>query len=189
MTSSRKSSIGALVLIAAVSALVFSLQASGAGSDHGRGHHRGHGKGHGHGNGHKLLQTNLIGNLAGELPGTTADAPIHGIATAGRSWSIKRGSASLSRGGKFRLSVRGLVLASGAAIGTNGGIATVQAALFCGADTETTPAFKSDPVPFSADGDARVRAHIAVPSRCIRPVVLVLIANGTRFIAASGFTS
>ena len=177
--TSRKSSIGAFVVVVAVSALVFSLQASGARSDHG----------HGNGNGHKLLQTNLIGNNAGELAGRPADAPIHGITTAGRSWNVDRGSASLSKGGKFRLRVRGLVLASGSAIGTNGGIATVQAALFCGPDTETTPAFVSAPVPFSADGDARVKAHIAVPSRCIRPVVLVLIANGTRFIAASGFTS
>jgi hypothetical protein len=177
--TSRKSSIGAFVVAVAVSALVFSLQASGARSDHG----------HGNGNGHKLLQTNLIGNNAGELAGRPADAPIHGITTAGRSWNVDRGSASLSKGGKFRLRVRGLVLASGSAIGTNGGIAAVQAALFCGPDTETTPAFVSAPVPFSADGDARVKAHIAVPSRCIRPVVLVLIANGTRFIAASGFTS
>ena len=176
MRFTKKSFLGVLL----VAAVVF---VAAAAADHGRG--RGNDD---HG---KLVRTTLIGNRAGEAggPADPADEAMHGLATAGRSWNLDRGSASFSEHGKFRLRVRGLVLASGAAIGTTAGIPAVQGALFCGNSSETTPVFKSDPVPFSSAGDARVRGHAAVPSRCAKPVFVVLIAGTNRFIALSGFTS
>jgi hypothetical protein len=175
--SFTKKSFLAVLLVAAV---VF---VAAAAADHGNGK-----RGGDHG---KLFSTTLIGNRAGEAggPSDPADEPIHGLTTAGRSWNLKRGTASLSQHGKFRLRVRGLVLASGSAIGTTAGIPAVQAALFCGNNSETTPVFMSDPVPFSSEGNARVKGKATVPSRCAKPVVVVLIAGTTRFIALSGFTT
>ena len=71
MTFSKKSLVGLMLSVAAVSALVFSLQAGAS-----RGHHEKHGK---------LFSSGLVGNVL-------ADAPIHGVSRAGAPWVLKRGT-------------------------------------------------------------------------------------------------
>ena len=168
MTFSKKSLVGLLFSVAAVSALVFSLQAGAS-----RGHHEKHGK---------LFSSGLVGNVL-------ADAPIHGVSRAGAPWVLKRGTVKLNRNGRFELRVKGLVLAAN---GTTGTVTMIAASFFCSPDSNTTPAFTAGPVPLASDGDARIREKVTLPSRCLAPVVLVRIqgaAGPGSFIAASGLTS
>jgi hypothetical protein len=169
MTVSKKSFLGALLVVAASSALVFSLQAGASGR-----HHEGHGK---------LFGSGLVGNVL-------ADSPIHGVNRAGAPWVLDKGSVKLSRNGRFQLRVKGLVLASN---GTTGPVTMIAASFFCAPDSNTVAAFTAGPVPLAADGDARIRETVTVPSRCLAPVVLVRIQPATgppsSYIAASGFTN
>ena len=166
MTVSKRSFLAVFVLVAASSALVFSLQAGASG-----GHHEGHGK---------LFRSGLVGNLL-------TDPPIHGVTRAGAEWVLKKGTATLGRNGKFNLRVKGLVLTS---TGTTGTVTTITASLFCAPDSDTAAKFVAGPVPLESDGDARIHQDVTVPSRCLAPVVLVHPNGGaTRYIAVSGFKS
>jgi len=171
MRISKKSFLAVIALVAAASALVFTLAAN---ADHGR---RGDDD---HGVRGKLFATRLVGSIL-------ADPPIHGVTRGGVPWDLERGRATLDRNGRFKLRVSGLVIA-----GTDnpGGVTSLSASLFCAPDSNTAPAFTAGPAPLSSDGDARLREHVAVPSRCLAPVVLVH-PNGlaTRYIAVSGFAS
>ena len=64
---------------------------------------------------------------------------IHGVGACLDAWSLEKGSMSLGQGGKFELEVEGLLIASGPFTGTTGPVIGIDAALFCGADTNTTP--------------------------------------------------
>jgi hypothetical protein len=166
MAFSKKSFLGMILVVAASSALVFSLQAGASG-----GHHEGHGK---------LFRSGLVGNLL-------TDPPIHGVTRAGAEWVLKKGTATLGRNGKFNLRVKGLVLTS---TGTTGTVTTITASLFCAPDSDTAAKFVAGPVPLEPDGDARIHQDVTVPSRCLAPVVLVHPNGGaTRYIAVSGFKS
>jgi hypothetical protein len=166
MAFSKKSFLGMILVVAASSALVFSLQAGASG-----GHHEGHGK---------LFRSGLVGNLL-------TDPPIHGVTRAGAEWVLKKGTATLGRNGKFNLRVKGLVLTSS---GTTGTVTTITASLFCAPDSDTGAKFVAGPVPLEPDGDARIHQEVTVPSRCLAPVVLVHPNGGaTRYIAVSGFKS
>ncbi len=165
MTLSKKSFLGAIVVVAASAALVFSLQAGAS-----RGHHERHGK---------LFSSSLVGNLL-------TDPPIHGVTRAGAEWKLKRGTAQLSRHGKFDLRVKRLVLVT---TGNPGTVTTITASFFCAPDSNAAAAFTAGPVALEADGDAHIHQHVTVPSRCLSPVVLVHPNGGaTRYIAVSGLT-
>jgi hypothetical protein len=172
MRISKKSLVAVIALVAAASALVFALAAN---ADHGR-----RGGDDDHGVRGKLFVTRLVGSVL-------ADPAIHGVTRGGVPWDLKRGNATLDRDGRFKLRLRRLVIA-----GTDnpGGVTSVSASLFCAPDSSAAPAFTTGPVPLSSDGDARIKQHVALPARCLAPVVLVH-PNGlaTRYIAASGFAS
>jgi hypothetical protein len=160
-----------LTAAAAVAAMIF---AAGAAADHGgRGDHHGHG----HGRGHAIL----LAHLAGSVP---SDPPIHGVLAGNVPWD-GGARATLNGRGRFELRVRGLVITG---MGNPGPVTSVSASLFCAPDSDTTPAFTTGSVPLSAHGNARIRAHVTVPDRCLAPVLLVHPNGGTaRYIAASGF--
>jgi hypothetical protein len=107
---------------------------------------------------------------------------------------------SLGQGGKFELEVEGLLVASGPFTGTTGPVIGIDAALFCGADTNTTPAATTGVFPLSADGDASIETTLALPSSCLAPIVLLnflksnppptpLTLITTRYIALTGFST
>ncbi|HLM37474.1 MAG TPA: hypothetical protein VK287_06795 [Gaiellaceae bacterium] len=165
MAFSKKSFLGMILVVAASSALVFSLQAGASGR-----HHEGHGK---------LFRSGLVGNLL-------TDPPIHGVTRAGAEWVIDKSRVTLSRNGKFDLRVKGLVLTI---TGTTGTVTTITASFFCAPDSDSAAKFVAEPVPLEPDGDARIHQTVTVPSRCLAPVVLVHPnGNATRYIAVSGFT-
>jgi hypothetical protein len=96
---------------------------------------------------------------------------------------------SLGQGGRFELEVEGLVVA---ATGTASPVTDISAALFCGADTNTTPAATTGFVPISTNGDAEIETTVTLPSSCVAPIVVVNFAKGpthipTRYIALTGF--
>jgi hypothetical protein len=131
--------------------------------------------GHDHGN-RTLLKASVVGSLP-------TDPTFHAVLPGGAPWDGV-GRVDVRRKGRLELRIRGLVIPG---TGT-GPVTTVSASLFCGADTETTPAATSEPAPLAADGDARIRDRsFAVPQTCLAPIVLVHPnGNTTRYIALTG---
>jgi hypothetical protein len=119
------------------------------------------------------------------------DPTIHGVGPCADPWSLEKGSVRLGEDGKFELKVEGLVVT---ALGTTGPVTGIDAALFCGADSNTTPAATTGVFPLSTEGDASIKTTVALPSTCLAPIILVNFAKGstlitTRYIALTGFTS
>jgi hypothetical protein len=124
-------------------------------------------------------------------PCTAGGPTIHGVGPCLDSWSLEEGSVSLGAGGRLDLEVEGLVVT---ATGTASPVTDISAALFCGADTNTTPAATTEFVPISTDGDASIETTVTLPSACVAPIVVVNFAKGpthitTRYIALTGFAS
>jgi hypothetical protein len=162
----RKISFLAAALVAAV---VF---VAAAAADHGD-----HGRKHGHPQ-RPLLHQHLVGSIL-------SDPPIHGAARGGLPWQ-GGGEATLDRHGRFEAEIHGLVIPS---MGNPGPVTTITVSLYCAPDSSGA-AFTTDPMPLSPHGNAHVRQHVTVPSRCLAPVVLVH-PNGAAaaYIAATGFAS
>ena len=169
--SFTKKSFLAAVLVAAV---VFAAAAAAA--DHGGRGHRGRDHGHGH---KTVLRQHLVGSIL-------SDQAIHGVVRGGLPW-LGGGDAKLDRRGRFEARIRGLIIPS---LGNAGPVATITISLYCSPDSGSTAAFTTQPVPLSQNGNARVRQHVTVPSRCLAPVLLVH-PNGAAgaYIAATGFTT
>lgn len=162
--SFTKKAFLAAVLVAAV---VFVAAAAADHGDRGRGEH------------HQrvLLHQRLVGSIL-------SDPPIHGVVRGGLPWQ-GGGEASLERRGRFEARIRGLVIPG---MGNPGPVTTITISLYCAPDSSSAPAFTTDPVPLSAQGDAHVRQHVTVPPRCLAPVLLVHPNGGAAaYIAATGF--
>src|SRR5262245_38373372 len=151
-------------LILAVVLVLGAVLAGAALADHGGSDENGKG-----------LQTRLVGSIL-------SDPAIHGVTRGSVPWA-GGGVASLERSGRFEVSIEGLVVA-----GTNGtdGVRSIRVSLFCAPNSGTTPAFTTRAVRLSSEGEARVRKDVALPARCLAPVVLVHPnGNLARYIAAS----
>ena len=128
----------------------------------------------------------LHSTLAGNNPNIT----IGGVESAGSPWTVKSGFASLDASGKLHVKVHSLILP---ATGDAGPVTAVSASLVCGGSGGTVQS-ETASVALSMKGDANLRGHIAVPSLCFAPIVLVHIAatNGSpvpqpgAWIAATG---
>jgi hypothetical protein len=168
MQPTKRSAIGLLSATAlGWSAITGAMSAIGD-SDHGR--HRG--------------QTLFRATLAPSVP---SDPVLHGVAPGGLPWVLDSGQARLRHDGRLSVRVRGLVLPGPPGNGTPGPITTVNASLYCGADT-TAAAATTATVPLSSAGDARIDERVTLPAKCLAPVVLVHPNGGaTAYIAASGF--
>ena len=127
--------------------------------------------------GRKLLDARLVG-----LP--TAGHTLLGVAAGGLPWVLDEGSARLRADGRLQVEVDHLVLAAGGAAGTNP-IPTAVAIVACdgGATLVTT-----DPVPYSATGDAEINTTVRLPSPCLAPVVFFagVTGAGPRWFAVTG---
>ena len=128
--------------------------------------------------------------LHSTLAGNNPKIVIGGVESAGSPWTVKNGLASLDATGKLHVRVRDLILP---ATGDAGPVTAVSASLVCGGSGGTVQS-ETAPVPLSMKGNANLHGHIAVPSLCFGPVVLVHIAaaNGNPipqpgpWIAATG---
>ena len=100
------------------------------------------------------------------MPG---EAAFHGVNPGGVPWVLDRGEVRLNGDDELELQVEGLVIPKPAGDGTAGGVKTISASLYCGADANTTAADTTRQVPLSRDGDARIRDRsFAVPSTALR---------------------
>jgi hypothetical protein len=163
MSLTKRSFLAAVLVAAAVFV-------TAAAADHG-----GRGRGEHHGS---LLQQRLVGSIL-------SDQPIHGVTRGGVPWTGS-GTATLDRSGRFEVEIRDLLVA-----GTNntGPVTTVTVSLYCAPDSSAA-VFTTTSTPLSSHGDARIRQHVTVPSRCLAPVVLVHPNGGAgAYIMATGFKS
>ena len=167
------------VLVAAISTLSLAVAVGAFGSEKGdKGNKDGHGKRHGA----PLIKSSLA-------PSMPSDPTFHGVTPGGAPWALKRGEARLKAEGKLKLRVKGLVIPDPPGDNTPGEVLTISASLFCGADTNATPADTTEEVPISRDGDARIKdKSFNVPDTCLAPVILVH-PNGIpeRYIAVDGW--
>jgi hypothetical protein len=138
--------------------------------------------GHDGGRGHERHRDAAVLN-ASLAPSVPIDPVLNGSAAGGAPWVLRDGEAQLSRGGRLRVSVRGLIIPS---LGTPGPVKMVSASLYCGG--ATTPVGTTPSAPISLTGNAKMQGQITVPAKCLAPVVLVH-PNGNMgvYIAASGF--
>lgn len=123
--------------------------------------------------------------------GTTTTATpnvVRGISPAGQIWRIADLDANVTTDGRIRVRGRGLLLAGGNGIGTNGG-QSVFATLFCG-PTATAIASSSNQVgvALDSDGDFTINDVLSPlpPSSCETPVLLIRTAAGTHPWFAAG---
>jgi hypothetical protein len=153
-----------------------------------RGKHHGKNKGHddrGRHNGNAVLRAALFGSKTTPHGGPT----LFTVPPGGVDWVINGPSkAKVSRDGRVRVRIRGLVFAEGPNVGKNT-LAQLAATVYCGGTSVGT----TKPVPFSPEGDARIDETLATapPSPCLVPAVLINPAPAgtavtTTYIAASG---
>jgi hypothetical protein len=109
---------------------------------------------------------------------------VRGINPALDPWRIRALSAEVKADGRIHVEGRGLLLAGGNAIGTNGGV-SVFASLICADGTvHSTPVAKA--VKLAADGDFTIDDVLSSPpsSSCNDPVLLIRnAATGVWFAA------
>jgi len=111
------------------------------------------------------------------------------IQPAGTPWVIRALSAEVKADGRIHVEGRGLLLAGGNEVGTNGG-ASVFATLICGPLPNGPFTFSSTPmanaVALAADGDFRIDDILSpAPSKgCDNPVLLIrTVPSGVWFTA------
>lgn len=104
---------------------------------------------------------------------------VFGVNPGGQPWVIRRLSAEVAQDGSVSVDGRGLLLAGGNGIGTNGG-QSVLARLFC-----RGMAHDSGLVPLREDGDFRIEGVLnpPPPSPCNTPVLLIVGGGGNWFAA------
>jgi hypothetical protein len=170
MRISKQVPVTVVAALAALSAALVVGALSAFGSD-------GHGKGHGG----QLIRESLA-------PSVPTDPVFHGVAAGGAPWVLDEGRVRLSTDGRLDLRVRGLVIPVAPGNGTPGPVNTINASLYCGADSDTMAAATTGQVPIARDGDARIVDHVTVPATCLSPVILVH-PNGiaTLYIAVDGW--
>jgi hypothetical protein len=104
---------------------------------------------------------------------------VQGVNPGGIPWVIARLTADIKTDGRISVDGRGLLLAGGDKVGTNGG-QSVKARLFCG-----TVASDSVLVPLQPNGDFRIDDVLSpLPANpCNTPVLLIVNGGGAWFAA------
>ena len=189
----RRALVAVAGALAAAGIAVPVTAASGDDGHHGRHHaegreveHHHHGDRHGR----KILRFHTMAPVDGPFVG--AGHPVRGLAGGGLPWELRRAHGSLRSDGWLRIDVRGLVLARKAPVpaaqqGTNP-IPQFRGAVSCltTASPDTGQTVFTDPMPASPTGDARIRAHLALPEPCVAPVVFVTSPTNAWFATTGG---
>ena len=182
-----------LIVTVAAGALAVAGGSTLADAHDGPGHHGGgdkHGKRHdrddrGHHKGNTILRSALFGSKTTAHGGPT----LFDVAPGGIDWVINgKSKAKVSRDGRVRVRIDGLVFAEGPNVGKNT-VPQLAATVYCGGTAVGT----TKAVAFSPEGDARIDETLATapPSPCLAPALLINPAPGGTpatavYIAASG---
>ncbi len=162
-----------VLVLVAVAALVFALNASGSSRDDGN-----RGKDGKDGDAGALIRSGLA-------PSVPTDPAFHGISAAGAPWVLRDSSVRLKADGELDIRIEGLVLT---ATGTAGPVTTVSASLLCGADAQAGPTATTRSFPLSQAGNARIDTRLQLPATCLAPIFVIHPNGGTtRYIAVSGW--
>jgi hypothetical protein len=167
-------SLGVAIIVVALTGLSMALAVSALGAKGPKSNGRGQPNG-------PLIRA----ALAPSVPG---DPTFHGVNPGGAPWVLKRGSVVLKRDGTFKVHLQGLVIPNPPGDNTPGPVVTVSASLYCGPDSETTPAATTEAVPISRSGNASIGTSLNTPDTCLAPIVLVH-PNGIlgAYISLTGF--
>jgi hypothetical protein len=115
----------------------------------------------------------------GVIPASTVGSAntVQGVQPPGEPWVIRALSAEVSQDGRIHVEGRGLLLAGGNGIATNGG-SKVFATLICGTALFSTPV--ANAVPLAADGDFTIDDVLSPvpPAVCASPILLIRTAAG-----------
>ena len=111
---------------------------------------------------------------AGGTPNT-----VRGVNPGGVPWVISRLTADIKTDGRISVDGRGLLLAGGDGIGTNGN-QSVRARLFCGSVMSDSVL-----VPLEPNGDFSIDGSLAPvpPNPCTNPVLLIVNTGNAWFAA------
>lgn len=143
--------------------------------------------------GNDVLKFDTMVGVDGPFVGTTN--PVRDVPGGGLPWQIERGRGELSADGEVRVNVDGLVLLDGAPVpealqGTNP-VPAFQAVVSCltiANGAVATSNVATEPFPASPEGDAKIKATVALPEPCLAPIVFVTSPTGQWF-AATGVSS
>jgi hypothetical protein len=133
----------------------------------------------------KEVQGNLVACPANKT--SIGDVP-----SCGKVWKLAWGEAELKDNGDIEAEVKGLVLndtSTGAANGTPDGVDGVAAAVVCHTPSGAAVAAQTDVVALSKEGNAKIKAHVNLPS-CIAPVIVLRERYEGKiggWLAATGF--
>jgi hypothetical protein len=97
------------------------------------------------------------------------------VPSCGKVWKLAWGEAELKDNGDIEAEVKGLVLndtSTGAANGTPDGVDGVAAAVVCNTPSGAAVAAQTDVVALSKEGNAKIKAHVNLPS-CIAPMIVL----------------
>jgi hypothetical protein len=138
-----------------------------------------------------IAQSALAQNLVrfsggvGVIPTGSANTTVRGVAAAGQIWTIEDLRADVRQDGRIRVDGRGLLLASGNAVGSNAN-ASVIATLFCANDGNIQHSSNPAGVPLEVNGDFRIDDTLspAPPNPCSSPVLLIRSAGSGSWFAA-----
>jgi hypothetical protein len=133
-----------------------------------------------------VLEFETMAPVSGPFVG--AANPQRGLNGGGLPWMIDSATGELNADGALNVRVRGLVLADDPAVpeaqrGTNP-IPAFRAVVSClvvqnGAIAVTNVA--TDPAPATTDGNATIRAHVALPEHCVAPEIFVTSPTNSWF--------
>jgi hypothetical protein len=130
--------------------------------------------------------------VSGIASGAPALNVVRGVPPGGFPWVIRRLRAEVQTGGQIHLEGRGLLLAGGNVLGTNGG-QKVLGILFCGApgaagSQGSATAHSTDPagVALDVNGDFRIDDVLTPtpPNPCDSPVLLIATPGTPHWFAA-----
>jgi hypothetical protein len=115
-------------------------------------------------------------------PSVPSDPVLHGVTPGSAPWVVKDSVVQLNEG-LLAVTIRGLIIPE---LGTPGPVTSVDAALFCGNETE--PALMTKTFPLSKKGNGLIIEHVKLPSTCLAPAVLINpLGIGSIYIATGGF--
>jgi len=127
-----------------------------------------------------------VGGING-MTGLPTLNTVRNVGPGGAPWRIGSLRADIDVSGRINVVGRGLLLAGGNGIGTNGG-QIVRALLLCAATptrAASSHATNPDGVALAANGDFRIDDALSpAPASCASPILLIVNVPGGRWFAA-----